>query len=496
MAQDLGVTEKELIEIRKKKLAKFSEKKVNPYPSKSNRNYTAGDIVEKQKDLISSREEITAAGRLIGKRGHGGVIFADLVDESGKIQIVLKKDLLRDQFETIDLLDLGDFVEAKGTIFLTQAGELSIEVHNIIILAKALRPLPEKWYGLKDEETRLRKRYLEFATDPKSREIFYQRAKFWQSTREFLISRGFLEVETPVFETTAGGADANPFVTHHGALDIDVYLRISMGELWQKRLMVGGFEKTFEIGRQFRNEGISREHLQDYSQMEFYWAYANYDDSMKLVEEMYKFIAKETFDTLKFKINGFDVDLDKPWAHIDYTGTIKEKLDIDVLSAEESEIRTKLDSLKIKYDKNDQKGRLIDHLWKSIRKSIAGPAFLINHPVEVSPLAKRKADNPRLVERYQVIIAGSELGNGYSELNDPIDQAERFKEQAKMREAGDKEAQMFDAEFVEALEYGMPPTTGFGFSERLFSFFVDKPARETQMFPLMRPEGSSKSVKS
>jgi len=488
MAQDLGVTEKELIEIRKKKLAKFSEKKVDPYPSKSNRNYTAGDIVEKQKDLINSKEEITAAGRLIGKRGHGGVIFADLVDQSGKIQLVLKKDLLQGQFEIIDLLDLGDFVEAKGTIFLTQAGELSIEVHNIIILAKALRPLPEKWYGLKDEETRLRKRYLEFATDPKSRDLFYQRAKFWQSTREFLISRGFLEVETPVFETTAGGADANPFVTHHGALDIDVYLRISMGELWQKRLMVGGFEKTFEIGRQFRNEGISREHLQDYSQMEFYWAYANYDDSMKLVEEMYKFIAKETFDTLKFKINGFEVDLNQPWAHIDYTGTIKEKLDIDVLEAGEDEIRAKLDSLKIKYDKNDQKGRLIDHLWKSIRKSIAGPAFLINHPVEVSPLAKRKADNPRLVERYQVIIAGSELGNGYSELNDPIDQAERFKEQAKMREAGDKEAQMFDAEFVEALEYGMPPTTGFGFSERLFSFFVDKPARETQMFPLMKPE--------
>lgn len=495
MSQELGATEKELIETRKSKIGKLKDKKINAYPSKSDRDYTAGDIIEKQKDLINSKKEITAAGRLIGKRGHGGVIFADLSDESGKVQLVLKKDLLKDSFEIIDLLDLGDFVEAKGIIFITNAGELSIEVHKLKVLAKALRPLPEKWYGLKDEETRLRKRYLEFVADPKSRALFYKRAKFWQATREFLISRGFLEVETPVFESTAGGADANPFITHHDALDIDVYLRISMGELWQKRLMVGGFEKTFEIGRQFRNEGISREHLQDYSQMEFYWAYANYEDSMKLVEEMYKYIAKKTFGTSKFKINNFDVDLDKSWTKIDYTSTVKEKLNIDVLKVGEDEIRAKLDSLKIKYEKNERKGRLIDHLWKSIRKSIAGPAFLINHPVEVSPLAKRKEDNPRLVERFQVIIAGSELGNGYSELNDPIDQAERFREQAKMREAGDKEAQMYDAEFVEALEYGMPPTTGFGFSERLFSFFVDKPARESQMFPLMRPEGSSKSVK-
>jgi lysyl-tRNA synthetase class 2 len=317
--------------------------------------------------------------------------------------------------------------------------------------------------------------------------LFYKKAKFWQATRNFLIKKGFLEVETPALENTAGGADAQPFVTHHNALDIDVYLRISMGELWQKRLMVAGFEKTFEIGRQFRNEGISREHLQDYSQMEFYWAYANYEDSMKLVEELYKYIAQETFGTQKFKIGEFDVDLSAEWPMIDFVSVIKEKQGIDVLVATDDEIKDKLRSLNVKFAPKDRKGRLMDLLWKQIRKKIAGPAFLINHPVDVSPLAKRKEDNPELVERYQVILAGSEMGNGYSELNDPIDQAERFREQSEMRDEGDTEAQMHDRDFVEALEYGMPPTTGFGFSERLFSFLADKSGREAQLFPLMRP---------
>jgi lysyl-tRNA synthetase class 2 len=291
-----------------------------------------------------------------------------------------------------------------------------------------------------------------------------------------------------VLETTPGGADANPFITHHDALDIDVYLRISMGELWQKRLMVGGYEKTFEIGRQFRNEGLSREHLQDYSQMEFYWAYADYEDSIKLVQEMYRYITKETFGTTKFKINQFEIDLAKEWPKIDYAETIKEKTGLNVLNASEEEIKAKIKELGGSYDPKESRGRLIDTLWKILRKEIAGPVFLVNHPVEVSPLAKRKEDNNQLVERYQIILGGSEMGNGYSELNDPVDQEKRFLEQAELRAAGDTEAQRHDQDFVEALEYGMPPTTGFGFSERLFSFLVDKPARECQIFPLMRPE--------
>lgn len=305
-----------------------------------------------------------------------------------------------------------------------------------------------------------------------------------------MIERGFLEVETPILEVTTGGADAKPFITHHNALDLDVYLRISNGELWQKRLMAAGFEKTFEIGRQFRNEGMDSEHLQDYTQMEFYWAYADYEMGMKLVEEMYRHIAQKVFGTLSFKIKNFDIDLGKKWERYDYTETIKKYTDIDISKASLSEIEDRLQKLKVVYDKKGfNKTRATDNLWKYCRKNIAGPGFLINIPVDVSPLAKRNENNPKTVQRFQPIIAGSEVGNGYSELNDPIDQMERFMEQAKLREGGDEEAQMADGEFVEALEYGMPPTCGFGVSERLFSFLMDKPIRECQIFPLMRPKG-------
>jgi lysyl-tRNA synthetase class 2 len=272
-------------------------------------------------------------------------------------------------------------------------------------------------------------------------------------------------------------------------LDLDVYLRISTGELWQKKLMVAGLEKTFEIGRQFRNEGMDAEHLQDYTQMEFYLAYADYEQGMALTEELYKYIAQETFHTLKFKIRGFDIDLGKTWERYDYRETVLKMTGIDILKASEKEIVKKLEELKVEYDK---KGfnitRAIDNLWKYCRKQIAGPGFLIGTPITVSPLAKRDEKNPALAQRFQIILAGSELGNGYSELNNPLDQEERFKEQQKLREAGDEEAQPHDYDFVEALEYGMPPTCGFGMSERYFSFLMDKSARECQIFPLMRPK--------
>jgi len=324
--------------------------------------------------------------------------------------------------------------------------------------------------------------------NPETKQMVLTRAKFWQATRQFLLDRGFIEVETPVLENTTGGADARPFVTHHNALDMDVYLRISMGELWQKKLMVAGLEKTFEIGRQFRNEGMDAEHLQDYSQMEFYWAYANYEMGMELVEEMYKYIAQEAFGTLKFKIKGFEIDLGKKWERYDYRETVLNMTGIDVLKASEKEIKAKLDELKVEYDpKGFNITRAMDNLWKYCRKQIAGPGFLVGTPITVSPLAKRDEKHPDLAQKFQPIIAGSEVGNGYSELNNPIDQDMRFKEQQSLREAGDDEAQMYDHDFVEALEYGMPPTCGFGFSERLFSFLMDKTSRECQIFPLMKP---------
>jgi lysyl-tRNA synthetase class 2 len=467
------------------KLTKLKELGINPYPSKILLSGTRFKISDA---LTKMDKNVLVAGRIWSIRSHGGVSFADLKDSTGSIQLFFQKKILSEKYSILKLIDSGDFLAVTGTIMKTQAGEISVLVADFQLLSKSIRQLPSTWYGLKDTEERYRQRYVDLLLNDDLKDLFIKKSLFWNSFRNFLIKKEFLEVETPVLENTAGGADAQPFVTHHEALDIDLFLRISMGELWQKRLMVAGFEKTFEIGRQFRNEGLSREHLQDYTQMEFYWGYANYEDSMALVEEMYKYVAKETFGKLKFEINGKTIDLSGEWKKIDYTETIKKNTDIDIVSATSSEIEEKLKSLNIKFEPKLDKARLIDMLWKTVRKEIVGPVFLVGHPVEVSPLAKRMIDRPENVERYQVIIAGSEMGNGYSELNDPIDQAERFKVQQKLRDEGDVEAQMNDWDFVRALEYGMPPVSGFGVSERLFSFLVDKPIKETVLFPLLRPE--------
>lgn len=480
-----------LREVRLEKLNKLVSLGVNPYPSKIK---LSGDLTKINIARTLMESEVLVAGRIWSIREHGAVAFLDLKDDTGVVQLLFQKKVLEKNFETLDLLDVGDFLAVKGKVITTQAGEITVDVAEFELLTKSLRPIPSTWFGLKDEEERFRQRYVDLLINDELKDLFKKKTAFWQSMRNFLIEKGFLEVETPVLENTAGGADANPFITHHNALDIDLYLRISMGELWQKRLMVAGFGKTFEIGRQFRNEGIDREHLQDYTQMEFYWSYANYEDSMKLVEEMYKFVAQETFGTLEFEINGHKVNLSGDWKKIDYKDTIKSELGIDISNASMDELRAELKNRKIEFEKNDEKGRLIDLLWKVVRKGIAGPVFLTGHPVEVSPLAKRMEQSPDFVERYQVIIAGSENGNGYSELNDPVDQAERFSEQEKMREAGDVEAQMHDNDFVRALEYGMPPTSGFGVSERLFSFLAGKPIRETVLFPLLRPEDGKKVI--
>jgi lysyl-tRNA synthetase class 2 len=472
----------EIRKVRLAKIKKLQEMGVEPYPAKL--EFERETI---KKALASEGEKVSVAGRLVGWRGHGKAIFADLKDESGQMQLFFQEKNL-ENFEVVDLLDIGDFVLVGGKVFKTEAGEVTIDVEKFQLLTKSIRPLPSTWHGLKDVEERYRQRYINLLLNDDLKELFRKKAIFWQSMRDFLLKKNFLEVETPVLENTAGGADANPFVTHHDALGIDLYLRISMGELWQKRLMVAGFEKTFEIGRHVRNEGMSHEHLQDYVQMEFYWAYANYEDSMKLVEEMYKHVAQETFGKLKYKIGGCEIDLSKKWQRIDYSEMVLDKTGIDIAKASSEDVKKKLSDLKLEFAKRDAKGRLIDLLWKAVRKSIVGPAFLVGHPVEVSPLAKRKKDEPDFVERYQVMLAGSEMGNGYSELNDPIDQDERFKEQQKLRDEGSLEAQMHDQDFVRALEYGMPPVTGFGVSERLFSFLADKPIRETVLFPLLRPE--------
>lgn len=481
----------QLRQIRIEKLDKIRKLGFDPFiPALSLDRKLISSVREQKLDT-----EHAIAGRITKIRSFGKLSFIDLEDVSGKLQLAIRKEnLSKKEYKLYELLDSGDFIETQGTLFKTKTDELTLEVQALNILTKSIRPLPSRYFGLKDQELRFRQRYVDFTLKPELRELFRKKTMFWNSMRQFLFSRGFLEVETPVLENTAGGADANPFVTHHNALDIDVYLRISMGELWQKRLMVGGFEKTFEIGRQFRNEGISSEHLQDYTQMEFYWAYANYKNSIDLVEEMYKHVIEDTFNTLQFQTKEHKIDLNQKWEKIDYTKTLKEKLDLDISTVSETEVQAKLSELKIPFTDSDRKARLIDLLWKHFRQNISGPAFLVGHPIEVSPLAKSIPENPKLVQRFQVIIAGSELGNGYSELNDPIDQAKRFTEQQNLRDAGDEQAQMYDHDFVRALEYGMPPVTGFGVSERLFAVLANKSIRECVMFPLLRPEENIDSI--
>jgi lysyl-tRNA synthetase, class II len=483
-------TIEELRNTRIEKLKKLEQAGVLAYPAKTKRTNTIKEALASFDKIFGKLKTVVLVGRIMAKREHGKMIFLNIQDGTGKIQVLIKEEKVGPngfKFFT-EHFDIGDFIEVKGNLFKTKRGEKTIGAEDYKMLAKALLPLPEKWHGICDVEECLRKRYLDILFNPEIKEMVQKRTVFWASMREFLVEKGFMEVETPVLETTPGGADARPFITHHNALDMDVYLRISMGELWQKKLMVAGFEKTFEIGRQFRNEGMDAEHLQDYTQMEFYWAYADYDMGMKMVEEMYKYIIQKTFGTLKFKIRGFDVDFSKKWEKYDYQQVIAKYTGINIETASLPEIEKTLQKLKIDYDK---KGfnitRAIDNLWKYCRKNIAGPGFLINVPIIMEPLAKRMENNPKLVQRFQVIVAGSENGKGYSELNDPIDQAERFTAQQNLREKGDEEAQRYDKDFIEALEYGMPPTCGFGVSERLFSFLMDKPGRDCQIFPLMRP---------
>ncbi|MCW1929767.1 MAG: lysine--tRNA ligase [Candidatus Kerfeldbacteria bacterium] len=479
-------------DLRKQKVTRLREIGIDPFLPHGHRSITIAQFRAEFSTLQQSGAKHTVAGRLRLKRGHGKLMFMQLEDHTGTIQLVFSHDTAGEKLYTFveDFFDVGDIVQVKGTAFITQKGEESVMVSDAIMLTKSVAGLPDKWHGIQDEETRFRKRYVDMIMRPEMREMLVRKSRFWNAMRSFLVEEGFIEVETPVLESTPGGADAQPFITHHNALDIDLYLRISMGELWQKRLMVAGFDKTFELGRQFRNEGISPEHLQDYTQMEFYWGYANYRDGMKLVERMYKHCIMQAFGRLQFTIRGFEVNFDQPWKEIDYVEAVQNELGINVLDASNEELQRKCKELGLNPETNTR-GRMIDTLWKVCRKKIGGPAFLINHPVEVSPLSKRKPEDPRLVERFQVLVAGSEQGNGYSELNDPFDQEERFEEQAKMREAGDNEAQMHDADFVAALKVGMPPTCGFGVSERLFSFLMDKPIRECVAFPLLRPKNES-----
>lgn len=483
-----------LDDIRNERLAKLThlrELGIDPFPSHTTRTHTAQTFLDTHSALEKSHDTVTLDGRVMSVREHGGSVFLDIFDGTARVQGYMQKDVIGEKLFTLfaEVVDVGDSVELTGTAFTTKRGMSSLSVSEWRMLAKSLRPIPDEWFGIKDEEERYRKRYLDILLSNDLADRFRRRSMFWNTVREYLLSRNFIEVETPTLETTTGGADARPFVTHHNALGIDAYLRISAGELWQKRLMIAGLPKVFEIGRIFRNEGMSYEHAQDYTQLEFYQAFSDYEEGMEFVTDLYRTIADKVYGTRTFSIKEFAVDLDKKWERYDYSTLIKNKFNIDPLETTVEEVCNVLKESHIPFEsKRLNLERGVDLLWKQIRKTLSGPGFLIGVPVYLEPLAKRNKKDPRTVDRFQVILAGSEMGKGFSELNNPLDQAERFEHQQKLREAGDEEAQMNDASYVEALEYGMPPTFGFGVSERLFSFLEGVSIREGQLFPLLRPK--------
>ena len=484
-----------LQDYRNERLRKLGEIKalgINPYPAKSARTHNDADIALKFSELEG--QNVTLVGRIKNIRKMGKIGFIVLEDFSGKIQLFLHEDALTSEnrenselkFSEVPLLDTGDFIEATGQVIKTKTGEISVQPTAIRILTKALRPMPLGHEEFSDKEQRLRRRYVDLNVNKEVKERFIRRSKFWQATRQFLLDEGFIEINVPVLEHTTGGADANPFVTHMDALDQDFYLRISH-ELPLKRLLGGGYEKVFDIGPRFRNENYSDEHLPEHVAMESYAAYQDYEDGMEMYERMIKYVTKETWGKLKFEnVNGFEVDLDQPWPRIKYADIMHEKFGVDVFNPNLDKLKKILKDNGVELDGELNISRALDNVWKLIRRTSAGPFWMIHEPVEISPLAKIEPSDPRVTQRFHPVIGGSELGNGFSELNDPQDQLARFLEQQQMREAGDAEAMMLDIDFVEMLEYGMPPACGWGNSERNFWFFEGVSAREGVIFPNLR----------
>lgn len=480
---------------RLRKLAELQQLGINPYPAKTTRTHYVQDILADFDKLEGS--EVSVVGRVMSIRKFGKLAFIVIRDMSGQVQLFIRdgesaQEADRTNSELvlpaeIALLDTGDFVECLGPVIKTQTGEISVSCRKIRLLSKALRPMPSAQEGFTDKEERMRRRYVDMNVNLAVRDRFVRRSRFWQATRDFLNREGFLEINIPVLEHTTGGADANPFVTHMDALDQDFYLRISQ-ELPLKRLIGAGFEKVYDLGPRFRNENYSDEHLPEHIAMEWYWAYADWQQGMEFMERMFSYVLQETFGTLQFQLNGMQVDMSKQWEHWDYATVIRDHYSIDVFDCTIEQVQQALRDNKLEVEKMDSIPRGIDKLWKKVRATVSGPVWLVNTPTFISPLSKASKDDPRVVERAQAVIAGSELINLFSELNDAVDQLHRFTEQQRMRDDGDEEAMMLDIDYVEMLEYGMPPACGMGYSERVFWIFEGVTAREGVPFPQLRAE--------
>ncbi len=479
---------------RLRKLEELQELGVQAYPADSRRTHSTSSITDDFDNLEG--QTVVVAGRVVGIRKFGKLAFIVLRDQSGQVQLFLHTDNVAELdaargvlgMKQLPLLDTGDFVEASGEVIKTKTGEISVGVRELRLLTKALRPMPEK---LENKEERFRRRYVDMNVNQEVRERFVRRSNFWKATRRFLEDEGFVEVNNTVLEATAGGADANPFVSHMDALDQDFYLRISH-ELPLKRLLVAGFEKVFDLGPRFRNENYTEEHLPEHNAMEWYWAYADWEQGMELTERMIRYICDQTWGRRQFTLsNGQEVDFGEDGQHferISFVDVLKEQYDIDVFESSMEDIQSKLRENGLEVEDVDNRIRSLDKLWKKYRKTIAGPVFLVGIPVFMQPLAKVSREDPRLTEQFNLVFGGSEMCKAFSELNDPIDQLDRFNEQQKLRDAGDDEAQMLDIDYVEALEYGMPPACGLGYSERIFWSLEGITAREGIPFPQLRRE--------
>ncbi|MGG3737668.1 lysine--tRNA ligase [Aeribacillus pallidus] len=483
------------LRVRREKMNQLREQGIDPFGKRFERTHSAQELKDlygelTKEELEEKNVEVTIAGRIMTKRGKGKAGFAHIQDLTGQIQIYVRKDAVgEDSYAIFDSADLGDIVGITGTVFKTKVGELSVKAKQFELLTKSLRPLPDKFHGLKDVEQRYRQRYLDLIMNPESKQTFIMRSKIIQAMRRYLDDQGFLEVETPMMHAIAGGAAARPFITHHNALDMPLYMRIAI-ELHLKRLIVGGLEKVYEIGRVFRNEGISTRHNPEFTMIELYQAYADYRDIMKLTENLIAHIAKEVLGTTTVQYGEHTVNLEPEWRRLHMVDAIKEYTGVDFwqqMSDEEARQLAKEHGVEIK--ENMEFGHIVNEFFEQkVEDKLIQPTFIYGHPVEISPLAKKNDEDPRFTDRFELFIVGREHANAFTELNDPIDQKERFEAQLKEREAGNDEAHMMDEDFIEALEYGMPPTGGLGIGvDRLVMLLTNSPSiRDVLLFPLMR----------
>lgn len=478
----------ELIKVRHEKMAELRDLGVDPFGQRFERDSITADIHENFDKLEG--QEVRIAGRIMSKRRHGKAGFANIQDLSGQVQLYFKKDEIgEEKYELFKKLDMGDILGISGRVFRTQKGEISLHVSDLVYLSKSLHPLPEKWHGLKDVEMRYRQRYVDLIVNPEVKEVFIKRSQIIKEIRKFLDEQDFLEVETPMMQQIAGGATARPFITHHNALDMELYLRVAP-ELFLKRLLVGGLEKVYEINRNFRNEGISTRHNPEFTMLELYQAYADYEDMMKICEDMVSTVMQKVNGTMIAEFEGQKVDFTTPWKCVSMLDAIKEHTGLDFNKIKDDEAaRQAAKGLNLEVNKKSVRGEIINEIFESfVEEKLIQPTFIYGHPVEISPLAKRNKDDPALTDRFELFIMQREIANAFSELNDPIDQKERFMKQTEKRASGDKEAHMMDEDYINALEYGMPPAGGLGIGiDRLVMLMTNSfSIRDVILFPTLR----------